>query len=97
MKSLGIAAHVHDGAFRDSPEERQIYEIGVKLVRNHPEVAKKIKANELGRFSKAVGVEGEPKGRFRTRKETNPEDEPWHDRIQRPRPRAGALVADLSD
>ncbi|WVQ73365.1 hypothetical protein IAR50_002934 [Cryptococcus sp. DSM 104548] len=47
LAELGLTSIVHDKAFRDSPEERQIYERGVQLLRDNPELAKTIKANEL--------------------------------------------------
>ncbi|ODO00229.1 hypothetical protein I350_06857 [Cryptococcus amylolentus CBS 6273] len=47
LAELGLTSIVHDKAFQDSPEERHIYELGVNLLRDNPELAKTMKANEL--------------------------------------------------
>ncbi|WWC88458.1 uncharacterized protein L201_003369 [Kwoniella dendrophila CBS 6074] len=77
LQRLGVNTRVHDQAFRDSPEERAIYEIGVKILRSNPELARKIKANDLGKLGRTV-----------TRKKRVIEadkvhdEEPWKKRLQ---------------
>ncbi|RXK40317.1 hypothetical protein M231_02431 [Tremella mesenterica] len=84
LKTLHIASHVHDVAFRDSTEEKKIYEIGIKLLRDNPSLARTIKANDLGKLGRLTG--GRRKDSVtrvkRERKEESSDEEPWKRRVQ---------------
>jgi hypothetical protein len=63
-------------------------------------LAKTIKANDLGKFAqRAPNPEAKVKDKV-LRKETNPDDEPWAERIHSKRDAAGdtkRVLAELSD
>nr|XP_019045400.1 hypothetical protein I302_05789 [Kwoniella bestiolae CBS 10118]OCF24330.1 hypothetical protein I302_05789 [Kwoniella bestiolae CBS 10118] len=96
----GEGARIHERAFRDSPEERAIYEIGVQVLRKNPDLAKKIKANDLGKLGRSV---------VRRKKVIDADNahdaEPWRKRIQERTERANSessretkrVLAELSD
>jgi hypothetical protein len=59
-------------------------------------VARKIKANDLGKLSRTI-IKAEKQERP-VKLETDPDDEPWKDRIQSGRSRQGnKVLAKLSD
>ncbi|WWC62806.1 uncharacterized protein I303_105404 [Kwoniella dejecticola CBS 10117] len=100
LQRLGVNTRIHEQAFRDSPEERAIYEIGVKILRDNPEMARKIRANDLGKHSRLVGRQKKASGNDTVR-----DDEPWQRRIQERSDRARSeasreskrVLAELSD
>ncbi|WVW84909.1 hypothetical protein I302_106945 [Kwoniella bestiolae CBS 10118] len=100
LQRLGVDTRIHERAFRDSPEERAIYEIGVQVLRKNPDLAKKIKANDLGKLGRSV---------VRRKKVIDADNahdaEPWRKRIQERTERANSessretkrVLAELSD
>lgn len=110
LRDLHIASHVHDQTFKDSPEERKIFELGLQLMRRNPEIAKTMKANDLGKMAK-LAVKRERKESRRSsqskakreggsspEEEDSDEAEPWAKRIQTGRKRhAERKLAELSD
>ncbi|ORY30568.1 P-loop containing nucleoside triphosphate hydrolase protein [Naematelia encephala] len=100
LKSLGVTTHDHSGAFRDSPEERKIYEIGLKLLRDNPDLARTMKANDLGKLAKTTMNRTErPTQSKLKRKATDPDEEPWRERLlaRSSRPAGKRNLAELSD
>lgn len=85
----------HEAAFRDSPEERALYEIGLELQRTHPELLD-IKANEAARYAPP-----RPAKRVKTesqQREAEVQDEPWQTRFAAGRSRnLGKVLVDLED
>lgn len=47
LTELGFNSLLHENAFGDSAEEREIFEKGLKILENNPMLAKSIKANSL--------------------------------------------------
>ncbi|ORX37207.1 P-loop containing nucleoside triphosphate hydrolase protein [Kockovaella imperatae] len=99
LKRLGVHSHVHNEAFKDSPQERRIFEIGLQLLQTNPELAKKTKANELGKISKsafrAPGI-----ARSTSTKRQDADEEPWSGRFETVKRRKGKskpTLAELSD
>ncbi|KAK8858783.1 hypothetical protein IAR55_003013 [Kwoniella newhampshirensis] len=105
---LGVTTHLHETAFRDSPEERAIYEIGVQVLRNNPQMAKRIKANDLGKLGRTIRSSA---GRRITSDAgaagggvVKDDEEPWQKRIQERKKeresdarRVQKVLAELSD
>ncbi|WWD18678.1 hypothetical protein CI109_103132 [Kwoniella shandongensis] len=103
LSRLGVTTHMHEAAFRDSPEERAIYEIGVQVLRNNPAMAKKIKANDLGKLGRTIKSSSARRDRPSAggAAEEN-EEEPWQRRIQERKKEGNAervnkVLAELSD
>ncbi|WWC70971.1 uncharacterized protein I206_104924 [Kwoniella pini CBS 10737] len=96
LQRLGVNTRIHEQAFRDSPEERAIYEIGVQILRSNPDMAKKIKANDLGKLGRSVA---------KRKQVTDVNEEPWAKRLQEKSERAKSegsrerkrVLAELSD
>ncbi|WWC96326.1 hypothetical protein V866_003193 [Kwoniella sp. B9012] len=100
LQKLGVNTRIHEQAFRDSPEERAIYEIGVQVLRDNPDLARKIKANDLGKLGRSV---------VRRKKVIDADNahdaEPWKKRIQERTEKANSetskeaqrVLAELSD
>ncbi|OCF35109.1 hypothetical protein I316_03149 [Kwoniella heveanensis BCC8398] len=77
LQKLGVTSRIHEQAFVDSPEERAIYEIGVKMLREDPETAKKFKANDLGKLGRTVTRRSKV-----TEGDIAHDEEPWQKRIK---------------
>ncbi|KAK1925843.1 P-loop containing nucleoside triphosphate hydrolase protein [Papiliotrema laurentii] len=98
LRSFGINSQIHDTAFRDSPEERAIFEIGLKLLKSNPEIAAKLKANDLGKLGRSKTRPKQQTAASKLRKPTDPVEEPWRERIaQNRRKDRVAMLAELSD
>ncbi|WVF69031.1 hypothetical protein IAT40_003805 [Kwoniella sp. CBS 6097] len=77
LQKLGVTSRIHEQAFVDSPEERAIYEIGVKMLRENPEQAKNFKANDLGKLGRTVTRRAKV-----TEGDIAHDEEPWQKRIK---------------
>lgn len=65
-----------------------------QLLRDNPEVARNIKANDLGKLSRTI-TKAEKHERA-AKKETDPDDKPWKDRVQAGK-RGPKVLAELSE
>ncbi|EKC97407.1 hypothetical protein A1Q2_08330 [Trichosporon asahii var. asahii CBS 8904] len=69
----------HDDAFKDSPEEKKIFEIGLQILAMNPELAKSIKANDAAKHRPRLpkratqGIKLEPEL----------EEDPWKKRLEK--------------
>ncbi|WRT67988.1 uncharacterized protein IL334_004963 [Kwoniella shivajii] len=77
LQRLGVNTRVHEQAFRDSPEERAIYEIGVQVLQKNPDLARKVKANDLGKLGRVI-----KRREKATEGDSAHEAEPWQKRIK---------------
>ncbi|WVQ96545.1 hypothetical protein IAU59_003650 [Kwoniella sp. CBS 9459] len=77
LQKLGVTSRVHEQAFVDSPEERAIYEIGVRMLQENPEAAKRLKANDLGKLGRSI-----TRRQKVTEGDIAYDEEPWQKRIK---------------
>ncbi|WOO76804.1 DNA excision repair protein ERCC-6-like 2 [Vanrija pseudolonga] len=96
LKQLGVTSLQHDSAFRDSAEERDIFEIGLKILAQRPDL-KDIKANDAGK----VRLRDEKKPKRKSRggdDEPDYSEQPWAKRFSAGKTRnKGKVLAGLDD
>ncbi|CAK9784569.1 unnamed protein product [Cutaneotrichosporon oleaginosum] len=81
LTKLGISTMEHDKAFRDSPEERALYEMGLEILKHQPHLASTL-ANDVARLTAATRPAKKAR-RSEDSKELKREqvEEPWKDRF----------------
>ncbi|BEJ12218.1 hypothetical protein CspHIS471_0206780 [Cutaneotrichosporon sp. HIS471] len=98
LSKLGISSMEHDKAFRDSPEERELYEKGLEILKRQPHLATML-ANDVARLPAEIRPQRKAR-KSEESKELKREqvDEPWKNRFAAGRIRnRGKLLVDSDD
>ncbi|WVQ85002.1 hypothetical protein IAT38_007166 [Cryptococcus sp. DSM 104549] len=94
LASLGVNTHMHETAFSDSAEERAIFEIGVQCLQANPQLAKTIKANDLGKLALKRKRLGDTSQHTPHKDDGAPQKE---EKVEKRRDIRGKVLAELSD
>ncbi|BEJ04866.1 hypothetical protein CcaverHIS641_0206830 [Cutaneotrichosporon cavernicola] len=98
LSKLGISSMEHDKAFRDSPEERELYEKGLEILKRQPHLATML-ANDVARLPAEIRPQRKAR-KSEDSKELKREqvEEPWRNRFAAGRIRnRGKLLVDSDD